>query len=138
MKKICSSIVILCTIFLLGCASNSASAAEQEKKAAPSYKSEKNNSRFDDWKYKGFGMPLPEWVEAAIDGKTDKVAKALEKTADKLEVLTASGINVDHSEEQLKSQIPEGKELIEGFWVRINTELKKTDEPYITVLVYEK
>ncbi|WP_027728728.1 hypothetical protein [Treponema sp. C6A8] len=137
MKKYIAATLILLSLTLLGCASTTGTTKSSEANSK-SEKPVKNTARFDDWKYKGFGMPLPEWVEAAIDGKTEKLSKAFGRSADQLEVLTGSGINVDHSEEQLKSKIPEGKDLIEGFWVRLNTEVKKTNEPYITVLIYEK
>ncbi len=122
----------------MGCASNSSSVPEQEKKTAPSYKSEKSASRFDDWKYKGFGMNLPEWVDAAVDGRIEKTAKLLNRNPEQIEILTETGINVDQSEDKLKNQIPQDSKLIEGFWVRLNTQVNKTDEPYITILIYEK
>ncbi len=138
MKKLCTTSLILLTLFLVGCASSSNSAAENEKKSAPSYsKSEKITARFDDWKYKGFGMSLPEWVEAAVDGKTEKVAKILNTKSEEIIIFTGSGINVDQSEDKLKVQIPQDKKLLEAFWVRVNEEVKKLEEPYITVLIYE-
>ena len=139
MKKLCTSTVILLTLFLFGCASSSNSASNQDKKTAPAYsKPEKNTARFDDWKYKGFGMPLPEWVEAAIDGKTEKVAKILHKDSAEINIFSATGINIDQSEDKLKEKVPQNANLIEGFWVRINQEVKEVDEPYITVLIYRR
>lgn len=115
-------------MLFLSCASTPAAPLSEEK----------NTDRFDDWKYKGFGMALPEWVESAVDGKVEKTARSFGLNADQIQLFTGCGINVDQSEDKLKSEIPEGKSLIDAFWVRINQEVKKTSEPYITVLIYEK
>jgi hypothetical protein len=143
MKK---RILLICVFSALivsaysGCASSSSAAASS--KAAATSKSQarstsKNTDIFDDWKYKGFGMQLPQWVQPAIEGKKDKVVKYFpDYTADQIEIVTASGINVDQSENKLEKT--SGRVLLDGFWVRLNTQVNKTEEPYITVLIYEK
>ena len=114
--------------------SNEASDSKDVKKTSKT----KEAGRFDDWKYKGFGMEIPEWVIPALDGKTSEVAKYFPQCdSEKIFVVLESGINVDHSEEKLKSKALAGK-LLDGFWVRVNSEVLKTGEPYITVLVFEK
>ena len=125
----------------LGCASAPKGSAASESTAAslssPKAKAVKNNERFEDWKYKGFGMALPDWVEPAIDGKIDKVAKAFSGySAENIEIVTGRGINVDQSENKIS--IDSERVLIDGFWVRLNTQNQKIEEPYITVLIYEK
>lgn len=137
--------LLLCILSLLaasvltGCTSAPAASSDSKTSQAPKIKAEKNNDRFDDWKYKGFGMALPEWVEAAVDGKTDKVAKAFpQHSAEDIEIITASGINVDQSESKLKTQPLDCEKFLDGFWVRLNTQNHKIEEPYITVLIYEK
>ena len=119
---------LLSSLLFLSCASSPAAPIAEEK----------NTDRFDDWKYKGFGMNLPEWVENAVDGKLEKTARHFGLDSEQIQLFTGYGINVDQSEDKLKSEIPEGKKLIDAFWVRMNQEVKKTSEPYITVLVYEK
>ena len=57
--------------------------------------------------------------------------------SEEIVIFTGSGINVDQSEDKLKAQIPQDKKLLEAFWVRVNEEVKKLEEPYITVLIYE-
>ena len=61
----------------LGCASAPAPSpkATSSNSQALAKNSTKNTDYFDDWKYKGFGMALPQWVQPAIEGKTDKVVK---------------------------------------------------------------
>lgn len=121
----------------LGCASAPSSNVKSSAAHGSDKSVTKNNSTFDDWKYKGFGMALPQWVQSAIEGKTDKVVKFFPGyTADQIEIVTSSGINVDNSEDKIQRNSERG--LIDGFWVRLNTQVNKTDEPYITVLIYEK
>lgn len=133
----CIWFALVSSIFL-GCASAPVGDSDMQLRGVSKNASSKHDD-FDDWKYKGFGLPLPAWVQPAIEGKTEKVAKSFPSyTSDELEIFMASGMNVDQSESKLKSQIPQGKKLIDGFWVRLNIEEKKTSEPYITVLIYEK
>ena len=123
----------------LGCASAPAPSpkATSSNSQVPAKNSTKNTDYFDDWKYKGFGMALPQWVQPAIEGKTDKVVKFFpDYTAEQIEIVTSSGINVDNSEDKIDRN--SGRVLIDGFWVRINTQVNKIKEPYITVLIYEK
>lgn len=144
MKK---RILIICALSALivsaysGCATSSSAAAPSKAASSaskPQAKStSKNTDYFDDWKYKGFGMQLPQWVQPAIEGKKDKVVKYFpDYTADQIEIVTASGINVDQSENKLEKT--SDRVLIDGFWVRLNTLVNKTAEPYITVLIYRK
>jgi len=82
-------------------------------------------------------MALPQWVQPAIEGKTDKVVKFFpDYSPEQIEIVTSSGINVDNSEDKIQRNSE--RVLIDGFWVRLNTQVNKTDEPYITVLIYEK
>ena len=67
----------------------------------------------------------------------DKVAKAFSGySAENIEIVTGRGINVDQSENKIS--IDSERVLIDGFWVRLNTQNQKIEEPYITVLIYEK
>lgn len=117
---------------------------EKVEKSEKTVKPEKNDARFDDWKYKGFGKELPEWIEAAVDGKEKEVLRKINlEGLEEIQIFTASGINVDQSEEKLKNQLkeiqlPGEKKLIEAFWVRVNQNKNEVEEPYITVLIYEK
>ena len=121
----------------LGCASAPSSNANSSTSQVSEKSAAKNNSYYDDWKYKGFGMPLPQWVQPAIEGKKDKVVKYFpDYSPEQIEIVTSSGINVDNSEDKIERNSE--RVLIDGFWVRINTQVNKTKEPYITVLIYEK
>ncbi|MBR1638560.1 MAG: hypothetical protein IJ688_04155 [Treponema sp.] len=117
---------------LAGCASVPSDGVYNEKK-----QSEKK-LRYDDWKYMGFGQQIPQWVEAAVEGKTPLVKKSFpEKEAAEFFVASAAGMNIDQAEESLAEiEVPEDFELLDTFWVRLAA--SNDGKPYIAVAVYSK
>ncbi len=75
------------------------------------YTEKKQNQKkllFEDWKYKGFGQPLPVWFEAAYSGDAEGVQKKVSELAGReIIILTAQGINSDQADKSLKMKLSE-------------------------------
>ncbi len=81
------------------------------------HKEKKQNSKkllFEDWKYKGFGQPLPVWFEAAYKGDVEEVQKKISISENhKVEIVTAQGINSDQANKSLLQKLVVKSELFE-------------------------
>lgn len=145
MKKILLfTILVLC---LVGCASTkvdntnttdvSIKENTQTEEKLPSSK-KKENSYYDDWKYKGFGQTLPTWINDAVYGKTISELKGCDYIAKQ-----CHANNLDQAESSLKEAV---KEMLneypdyyfyDSFWVKLKKPLYN-DECYVSIAIYTK
>ena len=107
-------LILLFIISIAACASTeNLTGAEQNKSQGneASIKEKKQKHKkllFEDWKYKGFGQPLPGWFEAACKGDVEELRKQIkELSAYEIKVLSAEGINSDQAEKSLRLKIDE-------------------------------
>lgn len=152
MKKIFRILFLLMiSITFLSCATTSSDTGVSDAVSAPEEKSSNTENRrkeeklrFNDWKYRGFGKELPDWVEPAIDNKINVLKKTVPElsSASAIKILKGTGDNSDQAEQSVKVLVEELKnedsEFIkyDNFWVLEN---KNTlDMPYISVYVYYK
>lgn len=120
-------------LFFAGCASNQLSNTEN--------KQTEEKLRFEDWKYKGFGYELPDWVEPAIEEKKSKVIKYQPELADStVEIFSGRGINIDQADAAAKEAASNAMaesgqiyELYDNYWVK---EWGEVESPYISVYIY--
>ena len=58
---------------------------------------------FKDWKYKGFGQPLPAWFEAAYKNDINAVKKTnAQLSAGEIVIIRGEGVNSDQADKVLK------------------------------------
>ena len=58
---------------------------------------------FKDWKYKGFGQPLPAWFEAAYKNDINAVKKSnAQLSAGEIVIIRGEGVNSDQADKVLK------------------------------------
>ena len=78
---------------------------------------------FKDWKYKGFGQPLPAWFEAAYKNDVNGVKKsAPQLSASEIIILKGKGVNSDQADKVLKikqEEISSDFILYDSCWARI-------------------
>jgi len=61
---------------------------------------------FRDWKYKGFGKALPEWLEAAYKGNLTELQKKIPVPENyKIEIVKSRGINSDQANKDLLQKL---------------------------------
>lgn len=122
--------LLLFIIVLASCATTSAGDTHIEKKQG------QKKLLFEDWKYKGFGQKLPDWVEAAYHNKTDKIIHSDGKLNGKeLLILRGEGVNSDQAERNLElaeSGISEEYTFFDSSWVRIDA------GEYVALAIYYK
>lgn len=122
MKKIIRLVLFLLIFLLASCAST------------PS--SESSNSKYDDWKYKGFGSDIPEWFEPASANNKAAVRRSLPEL-DSVEFLIfkETGVNVDQAQAKiLESNDLSEYKLYDDFWVR---KFGKSEE-YTCVMIFKR
>ena len=97
---------------------------------------------FKDWKYKGFGQPLPVWFEAAYRGDVEEVRRKIAVSDDcKIEIVTAQGINSDQANKSLWEQLIVMSQLFELYdqtWVLLGEKeaaAKNNSYPYYAAAV---
>ncbi len=110
---------------------------------------------FDDWKHRGFGAELPDWIEPALSGDVASVRKFFPESEGRcLAIETASGVNPDQAGHRMDGDGFSGAEFfsdcpdaefrtehdkfteIENFWVRRNREIYDGDEFYVSVKIF--
>ncbi len=100
---------------LIFCLSSCASKPAGDSKDL--YNEKKQNQEkllFEDWKYKGFGQPLPDWFEAAYKGDVKEVRRKITLPENhKIEIVTAQGINSDQANKSLWQKLAEQSTLFE-------------------------
>ena len=131
MKTLVKTLILLLFIIVLAsCATTSAGDTHIEKKQG------QKKLLFEDWKYKGFGQKLPDWVEAAYHNKTDKIIHSdRELNGKELLILRGEGINSDQAERNLElaeSGISEEYTFFDSSWVRIDA------GEYVALAIYYK
>ena len=131
MKTLVKTLILLLFIIVLAsCATTSAGDTHIEKKQG------QKKLLFEDWKYKGFGQKLPDWVEAAYHNKTDKIIHSDgELNGKELLILRSEGINSDQAERNLElaeSGISEEYTFFDSSWVRIDA------GEYVALAIYYK
>lgn len=153
MKKISYALIFLITISVIGCGSTQVEENQSEViTKSPEINIEKpiedqkglyyknNQTRekllIDDWKYKGFGNELPEWVIPALEEDVSEIKKIIpELSESQVIVLKAEGYNHDQAEMALAEQEkPENFTCYDSFWVRISS--KVNEKTYISISVY--
>ena len=102
--------------------------------------------QINDWKYKGFGSILPDWVEFSLKNDLDKVQSTDEILKQStIEVFSGKGENSDQAEAAAKLAIEQAFsanpdyynsfKLYDYFWVRTT---EKVTLPYTSVYLYYK
>ena len=118
---------LLFLILLASCATTSASAGDSNGDVNSDITIEKKQSKkkllFKDWKYKGFGKPLPAWFEAAYKNDIIAIKKADSNLSDsELVIVKGEGVNSDQADKVLKikeEEIPEDFVYYDSCWARI-------------------
>ena len=97
---------------------------------------------FEDWEYKGFGQPLPDWFEAAYKGDLEEVRRKIAVSDDyEIKIVTAQGINSDQANKSLWQKLVVKAELFElhdSSWVMLNEKEaaeKNNSYPYFAAAV---
>ena len=134
---------LLIIILLNSCATTSEN--KSEAVTSSSYNQKKQKSKkllFEDWKYKGFGQPLPDWFEAAYKSDVDEVRRKITVPENhKIEIVTARGINSDQANKSLWQKLVEKAELFELYdstWVLLGEKeaaAKNNSYPYYAAAV---
>ena len=106
-------------MLLASCATTSAGASDINIEKKQSNK----KLLFKDWKYKGFGKPLPAWFEAAYKNDINAVKKSDSNLSDyELVILRGEGVNSDQADKVLKIKKDEVSEefiFYDSCWARI-------------------
>ena len=97
---------------------------------------------FEDWKYRGFGYPLPEWFEAAYKGNVREVQKLIDLPKNqKIKIITAKGINSEQANKLIMNELfvkAEAFKLYDSCWVLLNKKeaaAKNKSYPYFAAAV---
>ena len=79
---------------------------------------------FKDWKYKGFGQPLPAWFEAAYKNDINAVKKSnAQLSAGEIVIIRGEGVNSDQADKVLKIKQEESSSdfiFYDSCWARID------------------
>ena len=137
-------LLLLFIISTAACAStDNITATEQTKSQATGAANKEKKQKqkkllFEDWKYKGFGQPLPDWFEAAYKGDEAELRKQIkELEGGEFIILSAEGINSDQAEKSLKIKIEDISSeytLYASSWVMLEDKLY----PYFAAAVLYK
>ncbi|MCR4734498.1 MAG: hypothetical protein K5829_05795 [Treponema sp.] len=97
-------------------------------------------SKYDDWKYKGFGTELPDWFDLAIEYDDSGIKNILEISPDSLiRIVCTEGKDVDQCEQKLNEIAEEFSydfEILNSCWARKNPLVEEVEEPYVSVRIY--
>ncbi len=118
-KRIYLILSLLFIMLLASCATTSAGAGDINIEKKQSNK----KLLFKDWKYKGFGKPLPVWFEAAYKNDINAVRKTDSNLFDcEIVILRGDGVNSDQADKVLKIKKDEASEdliFYDSCWARI-------------------
>ena len=113
---------------------------EDESEIGTSEENSVSTSKYDDWKYKGFGTELPEWFEPALEYDDSSVKSILELTPETLiRIVFAEGIDVDQCEQKLNEfseELLSEFELLQSCWARLNPALYDLEDLYNSIRIY--
>jgi hypothetical protein len=115
MEEMKSRLYLILSLLFFFCLSSCASTPAGEAKDIHNEKKQNQKKLlFEDWKYKGFGQPLPVWFEAAYKGDVEEVGRKISLSDNhKIEIVTAQGINSDQANKSLWQKLVEKAELFE-------------------------
>ena len=115
MEEIKSRLYLILSLLIFFCLSSCASTPSGDTKDIHNEKKQNQKKLlFEDWKYKGFGQPLPDWFEAAYKGDLEEVQRKIAVSEDyKIKIITAQGINSDQANKSLWQKLSEKAELFE-------------------------
>jgi len=98
-KRLYLILPLLLIVLLASCVSTSAGESDINIEKKQSNK----KLLFKDWKYKGFGQPLPAWFEAAYKNDVNAVKKSDVKLSEsEIVILRGDGVNSDQADKVLK------------------------------------
>ena len=131
--------VILCSLFMTGCAS-------KEKKASGITEEPQAPALFDDWQYKGFGSEYPLWCELVLLEKDiselAQIFPQINGHESDVEILLSYGQDMDMSmhaaQEEGIVELENERELLAKSWVKINPVYEDYAFPYIYIRLYLK
>lgn len=122
-NRFCLLLSLLFIIMLASCATTSAGASDINSDITIEKKQSKKKLLFKDWKYKGFGHPLPAWFEAAYKNDVSGIKKSASNLLDsEIVILKGEGINSDQAEKVLKirqEEISDDLLFYDSCWARI-------------------
>lgn len=92
-----------------------------------------------DWKYRGFGAELPQWVEAAYKKDAKKLKKNIPEFTDADLVIGGFAINGDQAEKYIEAnKTLDGYIYFDSCWAKVNQEVEETELPYVYLLIFLK
>ena len=98
-NRFCLLLPLLFILMLASCATTSAGTSDINIEKKQSNK----KLLFKDWKYKGFGQPLPAWFEAAYKNDINAVKKSnAQLSAGEIVIIRGEGVNADQADKILK------------------------------------
>ena len=122
-KRIYLILSLLFIMLLASCATTTAGASDINSDVIIEKKHSSKKLLFKDWKYKGFGKPLPAWFEAAYKNDINAVRKADSNLFDcEIVILRGDGVNSDQADKVLKIKREEASEdliFYDSCWARI-------------------
>ena len=145
MEEMKSRLYLILSLLIIFCLSSCASNPKPAGDTNDLYKEKKQSQKrllFEDWKYKGFGQPLPLWFEAAYKGDVEAVRKQISIPENhKIEIVTAQGVNSDQANKSLWQKLfvkAELFELYDSTWVLLGEKeavAKNNSYPYYAAAV---
>jgi len=98
-NRFCLLLPLLFTLMLASCATTSAGTSDINIEKKQSNK----KLLFKDWKYKGFGQPLPAWFDAAYKNNVSGLQKTDAKlSGSEIVIIRGEGVNADQADKILK------------------------------------
>ena len=98
-NRFCLLLPLLFNLMLASCATTSAGTSDINIEKKQSNK----KLLFKDWKYKGFGQPLPAWFDAAYKNNVSGLQKTNAKlSGSEIVIIRGEGVNADQADKILK------------------------------------
>ena len=98
-NRFCLLLPLLFTLMLASCATTSAGTSDINIEKKQSNK----KLLFKDWKYKGFGQPLPAWFDAAYKNNVSGLQKTdVKLSGSEIVIIRGEGVNADQADKILK------------------------------------
>lgn len=98
-NRFCLLLPLLFALMLASCATTSAGTSDINIEKKQSNK----KLLFKDWKYKGFGQPLPAWFDAAYKNNVSGLQKTdVKLSGSEIVIIRGEGVNADQADKILK------------------------------------
>ena len=98
-NRFCLLLPLLFALMLASCATMSAGTSDINIEKKQSNK----KLLFKDWKYKGFGQPLPAWFDAAYKNNVSGLQKTdVKLSGSEIVIIRGEGVNADQADKILK------------------------------------